>query len=124
MFRRLFTVLPACGTLLLAGCAQPAAPAPPSVPVEARAYVCRLSDAPAASGAEQHVTVSPDDQRKSLLLRVNGQTGWRALALLAGSGAPVYADTTYAWRATGTAGVLTDIRNVQTYNCVIEGAAK
>jgi len=124
MPRRLSMVLATCATLLLAGCAQPIAPASPPVPIEARAYVCRLNDAPAASGAEQHVTVRPDDQRTGLLLRVNGQSGWRALAALAGSGAPVYADTTYAWRTTGTSGMLTDIRNVQTYNCVIDSAAK
>jgi hypothetical protein len=121
MPRRIFMALPALGPLLLVGCAQPAQPQP--VPVEARSYVCRLSDAPVPSGGEQRITIRPDDQRTGLLLRVNGQSGWRALAALAGSGPQVYADTTYAWRATGATGVLTDIRNVQTYDCTIDAAA-
>jgi hypothetical protein len=121
MPRCLSMALPVFGALLLAGCAQPAQQQQQAVPAETRSYVCRPSDATASAGAEQHITVRPDDQRTGLLLRVNGQSGWRALASVAGSGGQVYADTTYAWRATGAAGVLTDIRNVQTYTCTADG---
>ena len=105
--------------ILLAGCAQPHAPAP-QLPSEAHAYACRPSDAP--SGAEQHVTVQPDSQHGSLLLRLGAQTPWRNLAPLAGSSGQVFGDAGYAWRGTPAGGVLTDIANVQTYNCTLETA--
>jgi hypothetical protein len=123
MPRHLSTALPLLGILLLAGCAQPAPPSLPPVPADPHFYVCRLSDAPNAAAAEQHIAVRPDDQRTGLLLRINGQSGWRALAVVAGSNGQVYADTSYAWRANGAAGVLTDIRSVQTYNCTADAAA-
>ena len=122
MLRRPLTVPVALGVLLVAGCAQPV-PTPPPVPAEPHAFVCRLNDAPARPGSELRVTVRADDQHAGLLLRIGGQSGWRALAAVPGAAGQVYGDTAYAWRADGAAGVLTDIRNIQTYNCTADDAA-
>jgi membrane-bound inhibitor of C-type lysozyme len=109
--------------VLLAGCSSSGAPAQPLVPIEPQAFACRLDGARPASGAEQRITVRADDQHTGLLLRAGSRSGWRALAAVAGSSGQVYADTAYAWRANGTAGVLTDIRNVQTYSCTAVATA-
>jgi len=118
MLRRL-PMAPFALSVLLAGCAHPAPPPPPAPP-ETGSYVCRPNDGP---GSEQHLTVRPDDQRTGLLMKIGNQSNWRALAVVAGSSGLVYADTNYAWRANGASGVLTDIRNIQTYNCTADGAA-
>jgi hypothetical protein len=110
--------LPALGLLLSAGCARPSQL---SVQTDARSYGCRLNDASTSHGAEQHISVRPDDQRTGLQLIIGGQK--HALTTVAGSSGQTYADTAYAWRDVGAGGVLTDVENVQTYICTADGAA-
>jgi membrane-bound inhibitor of C-type lysozyme len=119
MLRRIFMALPALGLLLSTGCARPSQL---FVTDDARLYACRLNDAPAPSGAELHISVRPDDRRAGLQFIIGGQK--RALTVVAGSSGQTYADTTYAWRDVGATGVLTDIENVQTYECTADGTTR
>ena len=115
----------ALGILLLSGCAEtPSPPVLPATAIEAHGYACRRTDTRPTAKPEQHVTLRADDQHTGYQLQLGTQSDWRSLAMVTGSNGQVYADDAYAWRPDGTAGVLTDIKEVQTYNCVADDAAR
>ena len=104
------------GILLLAGCAQQATSQP--IPAEPRTYVCKPTE---GRGGEQHVTVRADEAGTGVLLSIGTKGEGHTLATVTGSNGQVYADAAYAWRLDGAAGVLTDIKNIRTYNCAGDG---
>jgi hypothetical protein len=65
----------------------------------------------------------PLDAHGHLPLRVD-QDDWQSLDVAAGSSGFVFNNSSYAWRFNRTGGVLTDIRNIETYDCIgTSGAA-
>jgi hypothetical protein len=122
------TIKLAVPVLVLGGCAGVGAAPRPTVqmqsrPMQAAAYDCRPTAQNAATpGPDVRLIVRPVNQQGQLPLLV-GQDGWQWLDTAPGSNFHVYANAIYAWRPNPTGGVLTDIRNIETYGCTgIAGA--
>jgi hypothetical protein len=127
------TINLAVPVLILGGCAGVGAAPRPAVQIQARpmqagpmqaaAYDCRLAAQDVATpGPDVRLIMRPANQQGQLPLRV-GQDGWQWLDIAPGSNGHVYANAIYAWRFNPTGGVLTDIRNIETYGCTgIAGA--
>jgi hypothetical protein len=117
---KLALVLPLA--LLLAGCARPGATPPAAGQVRAGVAQagfseCRLMNPGVATpGPDVRLMLRPVDTQGRLPLRVE-QDDWQALDVAAGSNGRVFNNSVYAWRFDRSGGVLTDIRNIETYDC-------
>ena len=82
--------------------------------VQAGSYDC----APADRSGTRHLTiaVAPDRNGKDLDLRFDARRQF-VLSPLAGAPGQLYSGPQYAWRAGADMGVLTDVENIQTFNC-------
>jgi hypothetical protein len=116
------TIKLAVPVLMLGGCAGVGAAPGTAVrmqsrPMHAGIYDCRLvAQDVATPGPDVRLIVRPVNQQGQLPLLV-GQDGWQWLDTAPGSSGHVYANAIYAWRFNPTGGVLTDIRNIETYGC-------
>ena len=122
------TIKLAVPVLMLGGCAGVGAVPRTAAhmqagPMQAAAFDCRLvAQDVATPGPDVRLIVRPVNQQGQLPLLV-GQDGWQWLDTAPGSNGHVYANAIYAWRFNTTGGVLTDIRNIETYGCTgIAGA--
>jgi hypothetical protein len=128
MRRRLPTIPLILLLPLLGGCAP--LDATPSAAGQAQAglaqggfYDCRLmSQGVATPGPDVRLMLRPVDAQGQLPLRV-GQDHWQSLDVAAGSNGRVFDNSIYAWRFDRAGGVLTDIRNIETYDCTSASGA-
>jgi hypothetical protein len=105
---------------LLYGCAKPA---PGVVVTQAHdgSFACRLHANAATPGPELQLVVHPDHERGNLQIMLD-HSDRQTLDPVAQSPRQVYADARYAWYFEGSGGVLTDIRNITTYDCIGGGS--
>lgn len=98
----------------LDGCAGVAHFAMPPRSVQAGSYDC----APADQSSTRHLTVGvvPDRNGKDLDLEV-GSRQELVLSPLAHASHQLYSSPSYAWRVGSDVSKLTDIENIQTYDC-------
>jgi hypothetical protein len=90
---------------------------------QGRFYECRLmSQGVATPGPDMRLMLRSLDVHGQLPLRVD-QDDWQSLDVAAGSKGLVFNNSSYAWRFNRTGGVLTDIRNIETYDCTFTSGA-
>jgi hypothetical protein len=104
------------------GCALPGVASAPRLAANGQ-YVCRSGSNAATPAPDLRLTVRSSNQPGRLMVRVR-EGGWQSLTQVTGESGPLYADAAYAWRFNGAAGVLSDIRNIQSYNCVAEDVTR
>lgn len=80
---------------------------------------------PADNAGVRHLTVAvaPDRNGRELDLKLDAGQPF-VLSPLAGATARLYTSPLYAWRAGSNVSVLTDVENIQTYNCRQIGGGK
>lgn len=100
---------------VLCGCSQRALfSSAPGIDREA-SFDCTRTDGASAS---QNIveTIGPDRDGKGLVLM--SDSGPRQLLTpVASNSGRLFASPLYAWKSTGSTGVLTDVENIQSYNC-------
>lgn len=102
-------------TAVLCGCNQRASFGPvPGVDREA-SFDCTRKDG--ASAIQSIVeTIRPDRDGKGLVLMSDSGPRQLLTPVASGSGR-LFASPLYAWKSTGSTGVLTDVENILSYNC-------
>jgi len=100
---------------MLCGCSQRASFGPvPGVDREA-SFECTRTD---GASARQSVvrTIGPDHDGKGLVL-TSDRGPRQLLTPVAGGPNHLFASPLYAWKSTGSTGVLTDVENILSYDC-------
>jgi hypothetical protein len=99
---------------VVGGCAQVT---PRPAQLANASYICRPNGDAAASRPDLRLTVQSTTPGGRLALRFDWGD-WQSLSPVPDSSEQIYANALYAWRFDGAVGVLSDINNIQTYNCV------
>ena len=99
---------------VLVGCAPLSKLATPPASVQAGSWDC----APTGTSSRRHrqVSISPNPNVRGLDLKLDSGQQF-SLSPLAGGTDHLFSGPLYAWRAGGDTSVLTDIQNIQLYNC-------
>ncbi|MDB5400354.1 MAG: hypothetical protein JWQ55_2372 [Rhodopila sp.] len=120
MRRRAPIFPPALLVSILGGCAWLDA-APPLAAAQSQngLYECRLiSQGVATPGPDVRLMLRPVSQNGQLPLKIEPDD-WQSLDAAVGSNGRIFANPIYAWRFDQSGGVLTDIRNIETYHCIV-----